>query len=171
MAIDFETSGYYAHSACAIGLARVEDGRVTATFYSLIRPPSSRIYFSRVHGLTWKDLKNAPTLPEIWPNILAFIGDASFLLAHNASFDRNVLLACGRAFSIRMPAWPFLCTLKGSRKVLKISSRSLDSVCAHFGLDLRHHHAESDAIACALIFSRLLDLGVNPRDMLLAPRA
>ena len=28
VAIDFETSGYAAHSACAVGLARIEDGRI-----------------------------------------------------------------------------------------------------------------------------------------------
>ena len=38
VALDFETSGYAAHSACAVGLCRIEDGVVTDSFYSLIRP-------------------------------------------------------------------------------------------------------------------------------------
>lgn len=53
VALDFETSGYAAHSACAVGLCRIEDGAVTDSFYSLIRPPSSRVLFTHVHGLTW----------------------------------------------------------------------------------------------------------------------
>ena len=52
VALDFETSGYAAHSACAVGLCRIEDGVVTDSFYSLIRPPSSRVLFTHVHGLT-----------------------------------------------------------------------------------------------------------------------
>ena len=62
VALDFETSGYAAHSACAVGLCRIEDGVVTDSFYSLIRPPSSRVLFTHVHGLTWPMLKDAPHL-------------------------------------------------------------------------------------------------------------
>ena len=32
VALDFETSGYAAHSACAVGLCRIEDGVVTDSF-------------------------------------------------------------------------------------------------------------------------------------------
>ena len=67
VALDFETSGYAAHSACAVGLCRIEDGVVTDSFYSLIRPPSSRVLFTHVHGLTWPMLKDAPTFTELWP--------------------------------------------------------------------------------------------------------
>ena len=61
VAIDFETSGNAAHSACAVGLARIEAGHVVDRLYSLIRPPSSRVMFTEIHGLTWPMLKDAPT--------------------------------------------------------------------------------------------------------------
>lgn len=73
VALDFETSGYAAHSACAVGLCRIEDGVVTDSFYSLIRPPSSRVLFTHVHGLTWPMLKDAPTFTELWPQLVAFM--------------------------------------------------------------------------------------------------
>ena len=155
VALDFETSGYAAHSACAVGLCRIEDGVVTDSFYSLIRPPSSRVLFTHVHGLTWPMLKDAPT----------FMEGSHALLAHNAGFDRRVLHASCQALELVQPQLPFLCTLKGARRSLPLASRALDSVCGYFGIPLDHHHAGSDARACAEIYLRLRGLGVTDGQM------
>ena len=69
VALDFETSDKYADSACALGMSRIEGGRVTDNWYSLIRPPRSTVYFTEIHGLTWDMLKNQRTFPELWPEI------------------------------------------------------------------------------------------------------
>ena len=161
VALDFETSGYAAHSACAVGLCRIEDGVVTDSFYSLIRPPSSRVLFTHVHGLTWPMLKGAPTFTEVWPQLVAFMEGSHALLAHNAGFDRRVLHASCQALELVQPQLPFLCTLKGARRSLPLASRALDSVCGYFGIPLDHHHAGSDARACAEIYLRLRGLGVT----------
>ncbi|MDE5879204.1 MAG: 3'-5' exonuclease [Desulfovibrio sp.] len=162
VAIDFETSGRAAHYACAVGLARIEGGEVVARFESLIRPPSSRVWFTHIHGLTWRDLKDQPTFAEVWPEAAGILRGARYLLAHSAQFDRRVLYACCYAAGLEPPPQPFLCTLRGARKApLDLSSRALDRVCAHFGIPLRHHNAASDAEGCALIFVRLRELGVS----------
>ena len=165
VALDFETSGYAAHSACAVGLCRIEDGVVTDSFYSLIRPPSSRVLFTHVHGLTWPMLKDAPTFTELWPQLVAFMEGSHALLAHNAVFDRRVLHASCQALELVQPQLPFLCTLKGARRSLPLASRALDSVCGYFGIPLDHHHAGSDARACAEIYLRLRGLGVTDGQM------
>ena len=165
VARDFETSGYAAHSACAVGLCRIEDGVVTDSFYSLIRPPSSRVLFTHVHGLTWPMLKDAPTFTELWPQLVAFMEGSHALLAHNAGFDRRVLHASCQALELVQPQLPFLCTLKGARRSLPLASRALDSVCGYFGIPLDHHHAGSDARACAEIYVRLRGLGVTDGQM------
>ena len=165
VALDFETSSYAAHSACAVGLCRIEDGVVTDSFYSLIRPPSSRVLFTHVHGLTWPMLKDAPTFTEVWPQLVAFMEGSHALLAHNAGFDRRVLHASCQALELVQPQLPFLCTLKGARRSLPLASRALDSVCGYFGIPLDHHHAGSDARACAEIYLRLRGLGVTDGQM------
>ena len=165
VALDFETSGYAAHSACSVGLCRIEDGVVTDSFYSLIRPPSSRVLFTHVHGLTWPMLKDAPTFTELWPQLVAFMEGSHALLAHNAGFDRRVLHASCQALELVQPQLPFLCTLKGARRSLPLASRALDSVCDYFGIPLDHHHAGSDARACAEIYLRLRGLGVTDGQM------
>lgn len=165
VALDFETSGYAAHSACAVGLCRIEGGVVTDRFYSLIRPPSSRVLFTHVHGLTWPMLKDAPTFTEVWPQLAAFMEGSRAILAHNAGFDRRVLHASCQALGLVQPQLPFLCTLKGARRSLPLASRALDSVCDYFGIPLDHHHAGSDARACAEIYLRLHALGVTDGQM------
>lgn len=169
VAIDFETSAYRGPCACAIGLTRMENLRVVDSYYTLIRPPSSRVYFTAIHGLRWSDLKNERPFNEVWPEIAKFIADAQYLIAHNARFDSNVLATCCEAYGISAHGKPFLCTLRGSRKGLKLPSYSLSSVCDHFGIELNHHHAGSDATACGLIHSRLTELGITTEQMFLPP--
>lgn len=166
VAIDFETSGPEAHFACSLALIRIENGEVSGRFESLLRPPSSRVWFSHIHGLRWPDLKDKPTFAEVWPSAAGLLHGAAFLLAHNAQFDRRVLFACCQAADLTIPPQPFLCTLKGARLALpKLPSRKLNDVCAHFGIPLRHHNAASDAEACAHIYLRLRTLGLNDASM------
>lgn len=164
VALDFETSGYAAHSACAVGLCRIEDGVVTDSFYSLIRPPSSRVLFTHVHGLTWPMLKDAPTFTELWPQLVAFMEGSHALLAHNAGFDRRVLHASCQALDLCSRSCRF-CVRSRCASRLPLASRALDSVCGYFGIPLDHHHAGSDARACAEIYLRLRGLGVTDGQM------
>lgn len=167
VALDFETSDKYADSACALGMSRMEDGRVVDNWYSLIRPPRSTVYFTEIHGLTWDMLKDQPTFAELWPQIASFLRGAELLVAHNASFDRRVLLGCCRAFGIEAPDIPFACTVKGSRRGLRLPHHRLNDVCAYLGLELDHHNAASDAQAAAGIYLHLRSLGMTDEEMLL----
>ena len=170
--IDFETSGDAADCACAIGLARVCNGRLDGTFYSLIRPPNPRIKYTEIHGLTWPVLKGAPSFAELWPGISAFLRGAQWLVAHNAPFDRRVLHGCCARAHVAVPPIPFACTLKGARAGLPaLPSKALGSVCAHLGIPLNHHHAGSDAEAAALIFCKLQELGISAASMHSVPKA
>lgn len=90
---------------------------------------------------------------------------AGVLLAHNASFDRRVLLACCREAGAGVPEQHFLCTLKGARRSLPLPSKKLNHVCEHFGIALEHHHAGSDAAACAEVYLHLRALGVTDSQM------
>ena len=166
VALDFETSDRGADAACALGLAKTRDGQVIDTWYSLIRPPRKRVMYTWVHGLTWPTLKDSPRFAELWPRIADFLADATFLVAHNAPFDRRVLAGCCAAAGISAPPQPFLCTLKASRRTLKLPSHRLNAVCAHCGIELTHHHAGSDALAAALILEHLHRLGLKDEDAL-----
>ena len=103
VAIDFETATARRDSACAVGLAACCGGRIVLTRTYLIRPPRPRFTFTGVHGLGWGDVEHAPDFAELWPVLHAWIGDAAFLAAHNAKFDRAVLHACCARYRLRAP--------------------------------------------------------------------
>ena len=167
VALDFETADKYADSACALGMSRIEGGHVTANWYRLIRPPRSRVYFTEIHGLTWDMLKDQPCFAELWPEISLFLEGAELLVAHNATFDRRVLLGCCRACGLEPPHLPFVCTVKGSRRGLHLPHHRLNDVCAYLGLPLNHHNAASDAMAAANIYLHLRALGMTDEEMML----
>ncbi len=168
VALDFETADYTRDSACAIGLARIENGNIVHSLYSLLRPPKSRVLFTEIHGLTWQDVKNAPTFTEFLPQILDFFAGATGFVAHNAPFDRGVLAACLAKSDLAMPEVPFFCTCKGARAKLGLKHNKLSDVCKHLRIDLQHHHAGSDALAAAHVFLHLYKCGLALENMQIA---
>ena len=101
VAIDFETATSRRDSACAVGLAAGCDGRIAASRTCLIRPPTPAFSFTGIHGMRWEDVCDAPTFEDLWPALRAWIEDAEFLAAHNAPFDRSILLACCARYRLR----------------------------------------------------------------------
>ena len=180
VAIDFETANNEQTSACSVGLAKMQDGVVVDSFYSLIQPPSS--YFSpmniSIHGIRPQDVQFAPTFEEIWPNMLLFIGD-DLLIAHNAPFDIGILRAMLSYYDLPIPSLRYTCTVRISRKVWpQFPSHKLTDLSRRFGFDYQAHHALEDAVNCALVFhkacpcpteqeaiSYFLDLGIRFQSM------
>ncbi len=150
-ALDFETADRHSDSACAIGLALVQNGEVVRVLHRHIRPPRNSFEHSWVHGITWDDVREAPTFGELWPEIASFLQGCEFLVAHNAGFERRVLTTCLGAVGLALPSQPIHCTVQLAKRTWPIPKHNLPSVCAHLGIALRHHDAASDAEACARI--------------------
>ncbi len=151
VAIDFETSDAARDCACAVGVVRVEGDRIVAREHRLIRPPRRRFVFTYLHGITWEDVAQQPTFAELWPSLTPIMEGADFLAAHNASFDRSVLQKCCAGAGLTPPELPFECTVRLARQTWDIFPTKLNDVCDYLGITLKHHHAASDAEACALI--------------------
>jgi len=151
VAIDFETADYGADSACAVGLVRVENGRVVDRASRLIRPPRRQFVFTYIHGITWTDVAGEPAFRDVWPGLEAMLEGAEFLVAHNAPFDAGVLRACCAAAGLSPPGLGFECTVRLARSVWGIYPTKLPDVCRQLRIPLRHHDAASDAEACARI--------------------
>jgi DNA polymerase III subunit epsilon len=150
-AIDFETANFRPDSACALGLVVVKGRRIVRREHYLIRPPDRQFAFTYIHGLTWDDVREAPTFAELWPVLAETLGDVDFLAAHNASFDRRVMEACCRTYGLARPSQQFVCTVKVARTVWRLFPTKLPDVCRHLNIPLDHHQADSDAEACARI--------------------
>ncbi len=154
-AIDFETACYQRASACAVGLVKVREGRLVDQYYTLIRPPYGMEIipgFTAIHGIRMRDVIHSPTFEEAWPHLEEFIG-SDFLVAHNSSFDRSVLKYCLAYYGINAPLPQFSCTVQCARRAWPtLVNHRLDTVSRHLGIELRHHEALSDSLACAKIF-------------------
>jgi DNA polymerase-3 subunit epsilon len=164
VAIDFETANYGLESACALSMVRVCDD-IDAERSFLIKPPNRNFRFTYIHGIRWSDVMDSPTFAEIFHDFSEFIEGADYLLAHNATFDRGVLKSCCEYWNLKYPEIPFLCTLKGCRRGLSLRKNSLDFVCSHLNIPLKHHDSRSDAYAAARIFLYLRKLGLSYEDM------
>jgi len=151
IALDFETANNKRNSACALSIVSVENHIITDQYYTLIKPPENYFIYTGVHGITWRDVKDKPAFNDIWPDIQKYFKKIDFIAAHNASFDRSVMDTCCRHYGLKIPRSEYKCTLQLSRKNLKMKSHSLDKVCLHYGIELEHHNALSDALACAEI--------------------
>ena len=163
VALDFETANRSRDSACSISVVRVEKGRIVKTFSRLIRPPSMEFEFTYIHGITARDVKNAPTYASLHDEILELMDGADFVAAHNASFDRSVMNALCQRWSLAVPKLSWECTVKLARKEWGLHPTKLPDVCRHLGIPLKHHDATSDATACAHIVLAARSLGVrNP---------
>jgi DNA polymerase-3 subunit epsilon len=155
LALDFETANNGRNSACALGIAVVEDRIITEHVSFLIKPPKNYFIHTDIHGITWNDVKSKPTFEDIWPDIKKYFNKIDFIAAHNVPFDRSVMEACCDHYSIKAPKEKYRCTLKLSREKLNLESNTLDSVCRYYGIELDHHNALSDTMACAKIMINL----------------
>ena len=65
VAIDFETANHSRDSACSVGIAIAEGGRIVALERRLIRPPTREFFFTDIHGLTWNEVRNEPSFADL----------------------------------------------------------------------------------------------------------
>ena len=160
--IDFETANHDRASACAVGLVLVEGDRIVDRVYELIRPLTREFVFTHIHGLTWSDVRSAPTFADLCPALKLKIQSVEFLAAHNAPFDRSVLTSCCRSHGLVEPRAPFVCTVRVARAVWNIYRTKLPDVCRQLSIPLTHHRADADAEACARIVFSAAHAGWKP---------
>jgi DNA polymerase III epsilon subunit family exonuclease len=158
---DLETTGSKAGPCriTEIGAWRVDGGRVTDEFQTLVNPTVPIPWFiTQLTGISDEMVRHAPLFREVADQFLEFIGD-SVLVAHNSGFDMRFLnYEVGLVYPEYRVANPCLCTVQLSRRLLPdILNHKLKTVAEHYSIDLvNHHRASDDALATAHIFVNLL---------------
>lgn len=152
-AIDFETANEKLSSACALGVAIIENNEITKNMYWLIKP--SELYFrpfnTHIHGISEKDVEKKPEFYRLWPTIKKYL-EGNTVIAHNASFDTEVLRKLLDVYQLDYPELNYACTVNLSRKVWKgFENYKLNTVAEHLNFSFKHHNAKEDAMACANI--------------------
>lgn len=154
LAIDFETANARRDSACAVGVARVEDGQLVSSASYLIQPPGNRYdsFNIGIHGITPDMTANVASFMPVIDSVLAW-ADGLPLVSHNASFDMSVLRAGFEASGRAYPQCNYYCSLLLSRSALPgLPDYKLPRVhAACGGTPGKHHEPKADAEACAEI--------------------
>ncbi|MEM9587381.1 MAG: exonuclease domain-containing protein [Planctomycetota bacterium] len=162
-AIDFETANRRRDSACQLATVVVRDSKIVDSASWLIKPRPFFFLASNIgiHGIRPDQVEGEPTFGELWPEIQAYVGN-DVLVAHNASFDLGVLLACLRAHQHPAPDLQYSCTRAIARATWNRRSYGLKPLGDWLGIRFRHHDALEDSIACAkVMLAAAIDRQVN----------
>jgi exonuclease, DNA polymerase III, epsilon subunit family len=119
--VDFETTGLDPRECeiIEIGAIKIEKGRETERFYTLIQPYGYLDPFiTSLTGITEDDLKNQPYIESVWGDFLAFLGD-NIVVGHNANFDINFAYETSKEVLSVPFKNDFICTMRMSRKLFK----------------------------------------------------
>lgn len=151
--IDFETANHQPGSACQLGIVILEPWNVVSEHQWLIRP--QRMFFSprcvEVHGITPRDVIDAPTWERIWGEVQTLL-DGAVVIAHNAGFDARVLHSTCSGYDIAMAPLDLQCTrLIAKKSWPSLPSHALSRLAEHLGIQFRHHDALEDARTAATI--------------------
>ena len=159
--VDVETTGGrpLADRIIEIAAVRVEDGRVTDEWSSLVDPGRPiPAFVARLTGISDRAVSAADPFPRVADAFLDFLGGGAFV-AHNAMFDWrfvNAELFAARGGRLTNA---HLCTVRLARRLLPgVRRRNLDALAHLFGVPVEgRHRALGDARATARILVRLLD--------------
>ncbi len=157
VSVDLETTGLDPATCDIVELSafRVRDGAIVAEYQQLVRPRVPITEGARkIHGITDEELRDKPTLEQIWPAFREFCGD-DILVAHNGNeFDFPVLRRLGGEL---LEGGDFVSydSLLLARS-LHSGSCKLGELAHAFGIELpQAHRAAADARALALVFPKL----------------
>ncbi|MFU0788741.1 3'-5' exonuclease [Virgibacillus proomii] len=159
VSIDFETANEKRSSPCAVGIVVANETDIIDEYYSLINPLAEfRSMNINIHGITPKQVENAPTFAELWPKLYQYLSKGT-VIAHNASFDMSVMRHTLDYFHLPYPELDYLCTVAISKQMWpKLHNYKLNTLANYHRIHFAHHHALEDARVAAKIFIKALNV-------------
>jgi DNA polymerase III epsilon subunit len=161
--LDTETTGldYKMEKMIEIAAVKLVDGEVVETFSSLVNPEKAIRHSSfLIHNISEEMVQDAPTIAEVLPRFLDFIGDHAYV-AHNAIFDYSFINeACKAQLGHRFTNQR-IDTFEMYRAVFPDeTSHGLNALLHRFGYqdDVVLHRALDDAMNLAKVYPRLREL-------------
>ncbi|MSP18354.1 MAG: 3'-5' exonuclease [Bdellovibrionales bacterium] len=141
---------------------KIEESQI---FHSLVNP--KRLipeYATKVNGITNEMVTAAPTIDEVFPKFLDFLG-SSWLVAQNARFDMSFVMKYLMQFRIKRQFEVYDTMLFSRRAFPGESKHNLDIICSRLGLKVmaeERHRSLGDVKLTAQAFVILRDrLGGN----------
>jgi DNA polymerase III epsilon subunit family exonuclease len=159
--IDLETTGLDVEHDVIINAAavKVKKGGITKIYESYIRPPHPiPVESIKWHGITDDMLVDKPSICEILPELLDFIGN-SIIVGHHINFDLRMLKRhVKECYAASLEGAPWLDTMLLHKLVMENNtSTQLDDLMDIYLVDIhQRHRALGDSIATTRVFLRIL---------------
>ncbi len=152
-AIDVETANADYSSICQIGIVHFKDGQIVDKWSSLVNPEA---YFdpfnTSIHGITEKDVKDAPSFDVIYNQITEKITDK--ITVHHMPFDKIAITRACLEYQLEIIQPKWLDSAKIARRTWEqfaYKGYGLANIADYLGIEFGHHDALEDAIAAAKI--------------------
>ena len=162
--LDTETTGLDpddGHKIIEIGCVEILNRNVTSnTFHKYINPNREiDIEASKIHGLTYNNLKDKPLFEEVYEEFSNYISDSPIII-HNAPFDIGFLKKEYSVFSktINFLDNEIIDSLKLARKISPGKKNTLDALCERYAIDNSDrtlHGALLDAKLLAYVYLKM----------------
>ena len=162
--LDTETTGLDpddGHKIIEIGCIEILNRNVTSnTFHKYINPNREiDVEASKIHGLTYNNLKDKPLFEEIYEEFSNYIGDSPIII-HNASFDIGFLKKEYSDLSKTVNFFnnEIIDSLKIARKISPGKKNTLDALCERYAIDNSDrtlHGALLDAKLLAYVYLKM----------------
>lgn len=173
--LDTETTGLDADNGdriVDIGCVELENHQPTGkTFQVYINPMRSMDEeVVRIHGLTEEFLSDKPTFEEIADDFLAFVGENTPLVIHNAAFDIKFLnMELKRCHRPCLSSKRVIDTLIIARNKFPGARVNLDVLCKRFDIDASKRTVHGALLDSELLAEVYLEL-ITDRELVFASK-
>lgn len=156
---DIETTGldFIFDEIIEIGAIKIENGIAVDSFNSLIKPKNKIDEFiTELTGITNEMLVDAPSIREVLPKFVDFIGN-SILVGHNVNFDINFVYDNLVRNEFDPISNDFVDTMRISRRLLKdLKHHRLIDLAEYYNIDIQgNHRSLKDAEITLQVFHNL----------------
>jgi DNA polymerase III epsilon subunit family exonuclease len=160
--LDTETTGldHKSESLLEIGAVRLENGEITATFSTLIKPDVPIRHSSfKIHHISEEMVEDAPSVEEAIHAFAEFVGDLPYV-AHNVVFDYSFITEAYKKHLGKRFLNPRICSQELYYSLFpEETSHGLSSLARKFGYEPHvEHRALDDTKQLAQLYPKLRKL-------------
>lgn len=165
---DIETTGLDSSydEVIEIGAIKVKNNKIVSKFNSLVKPKNEiDEYITELTGITNEMVKDAPTIEEILPDFMNYIGN-DILIGHNVNFDINFIYDNLYRSKFDVLTNDFIDTMGISRKLLpELPHHRLIDLAKYFKIDSTNNHRSlKDCEITMNVYENLKEIALQKYD-------
>lgn len=165
---DIETTGLDSSydEVIEIGAIKVKNNKTVSKFNSLVKPKNEiDEYITELTGITNEMVKDAPTIEEVLPDFMDYIGN-DILIGHNVNFDINFIYDNLYRNKLDVLTNDFIDIMRISRKLLpELPHHRLIDLAKYFKIDSTNNHRSlKDCEITMNVYENLKEIALQKYD-------